>query len=262
MAGNGARFEGKVALVTGAARGIGRAIALRLAEDGADVVAAGLHLDGVEKVAEEVRGLGRGALAIEVDVTSLAALEAMARKVEDECKRADILVPNAGLIRPNPFGKVTEEDWDISFDVNAKGLFFTMQTVAPLIPDGGTIINISSVAGRGAPTASPPYGASKAAVINLTQGAARALAGRKIRVNAVCPGYVQTDFQVGLDKQLGQETLGLESGELRKRWMSGNLLGSYSQPEDVAAAVAFLAGPEGANINAQAIHIDGGLIIF
>jgi NAD(P)-dependent dehydrogenase (short-subunit alcohol dehydrogenase family) len=137
-----------------------------------------------------------------------------------------------------------------------------MQTVAPLIPDGGVIVNISSVAGRGMPTASPPYGASKAAVINVTHSASRALAARKIRVNAVCPGYVQTDFQVGLDRTLGQEMLGLESGELRNRWMSGNLLGSFGTVDDVAAVVAFLVGPDAGNINGQAINVDGGLVIF
>lgn len=262
MSAEGARLEGKVALITGAARGIGRAIALRLAQDGADIAATGLHLEGVETVADEVRGLGRKAIAVEADVSSLADLDAMAKAVADEFGRVDILVCNAGLIRPHPFGSVTEEDWDVSFDVNAKGVFFTMQSVAPMISDGGAIVTISSVAGRGTPTASPPYGASKAAVINVTQTTARALAGRKIRVNAVCPGFVQTDFQVGLDKQLGQDMLGLESGELRKRWMSGNLLGSYGTPEDVAAAVAYLVGPEAGNINAQAIHMDGGLVIF
>jgi meso-butanediol dehydrogenase/(S,S)-butanediol dehydrogenase/diacetyl reductase len=248
-------------LITGAARGIGRAIALRLAEDGADIAAAGLHLEGVEAVAAEVRAMDRKALAIEADVTSLADIEAMAEAVADEFGRVDILVCNAGLIRPNPFGQVTEEDWDVTFDVNAKGVFFTLQTVAPLVPDGGVIITISSVAGRGMPTASPPYGASKAAVINVTHNASRALAARKIRVNAVCPGYVQTDFQVGLDRKLGQEVLGLEPGELRKRWMSGNLLGSFGTVDDVAAAVAFLVGPEAGNINGQAINIDGGLVM-
>ena len=151
MTAKGARLEGKVALITGAARGIGRAVALRLAEDGADVAAVGVHPDGVEALADEVRAMDRKALAVGADVSSLADLETMAKAVADEFERVDILVCNAGLIRPHPFGQVTEEDWDVSFDVNAKGVFFTMQTVAPLIPDGGTIINISSVAGRGTP---------------------------------------------------------------------------------------------------------------
>jgi len=262
MTGDGRRLESKVALVTGAARGIGRAIALRLAEDGADIAAAGLHLDGVKAVADEVRAMDRKALAIEADVTSLTALQAMAEATASGFGRVDILICNAGLIRPNPFGQVTEEDWDVSFDVNAKGVFFTMQTIAPLIPDGGTIINIASVAGRGMPTASPPYAASKAAVINVTHIVARALAARQIRVNAVCPGYVETDFQVGLDRELGQERLGLEPGELRKRWMSGNLLGRCGTVDDVAAVVAFLVGPEAGNINGQAINVDGGLVMF
>jgi NAD(P)-dependent dehydrogenase (short-subunit alcohol dehydrogenase family) len=192
--GPGALF-GQVALVTGAGRGIGRAICLKLASEGADIAVATLTDSRGEEVAREVRELGRSAVAMHVDVASLASIRSMVGLAREAFGRVDILVCNAGLIRPNPFGSVSEGDWDVSFTVNAKGLFFTMQEVAPLIPDGGVIVTIASVAGRGTATASPPYAASKAAVINVTQTTARALAPRRIRVNAVCPAGVATDFQ-------------------------------------------------------------------
>jgi NAD(P)-dependent dehydrogenase (short-subunit alcohol dehydrogenase family) len=181
----------------------------------------------------------------------------MAQRVEAEFGRVDILVNNAGLIRPAPFGKVTEEDWDVSFAVNARGLYFCMQVVAPLIPDGGVIVNLGSTAGRGTPTGSPPYAASKAAVINVTQTTARALASRKVRVNAVCPGAVDTAFQTGL-----AERLGLDPRETIRRWETSNPMGRAAQPEEIAEAIAYLASPAAALISGQTLNIDGGTVIY
>jgi meso-butanediol dehydrogenase/(S,S)-butanediol dehydrogenase/diacetyl reductase len=248
---------GKIALVTGAGRGIGRAVSMQLASEGADIVVATLDASHGAAVADEIH-----AIAIQVDVASIASIRSMVRETRESLGRVDILVCNAGLIRPNPFGSVTEDDWDVSFAVNAKGLFFTMQEVAPLIPDGGAIVTVASVAGRGTATASPPYAASKAAVINVTQTTARALAPRRIRVNAVCPAAVATDFQFELDRSLGVEREGLLPGEFLRRAAEENPLGRIGTPEDIAEAVAFLAGPRAGWISGQTVNIDGGIVIF
>ncbi len=256
------RYEGKTALVTGGAQGIGRAIALRLATEGASVVVADVNLDGASGVAEEIAAAGGTAHAVLVDVTSVASIEAMTRAAVEQLGRIDVLVCNAGLIRPGPFGAVTEADWDITFAVNARGLFFTMQAAAPHIPDGGAIVTIGSIAGRGTPTNSPPYAASKAAVINVTQTTARALAPRRVRVNAICPGAVDTEFQARLDREWGQARQGLPAGELKRRWEAGNPLGRYGRPDEIAAAVAYVASDEAGLMTGQAINIDGGTVIF
>ncbi len=255
-------FENKVALVTGGGQGIGRAIALRLAADGAVVVIADLHPDKAIAVSGEIVVAGGTAIGLGVDVQSVDQIEVMVRRAVETYGRIDVLVNNAGLIRPNPFGTVTEADWDVSFDVNAKGTFFCMQAAAPHMPDGAAIINIASVAGRGTATGSPPYAASKAAVINVTQTTARAVGSRRIRVNAVCPGFVQTDFQRGLDAELGQQRFGLPEGELARRWAASSLLGRLGTAEEIAGAVAYLAGPEAGLITGQTMNLDGGVVIY
>lgn len=251
------RLLGKVLLVTGAGQGIGRATALRLAAAGADVIAADVNQTTARQVAAEVSHLGRRGVPVVVDVASVERLRTLRDVADREFGRVDILVNSAGLIRPHGFGQVTEEDWDTTFAVNARGLFFTMQVVAPLIPDGGVIVNIGSVAGRGTLSSSPPYGASKAAVINVTQTTARALALRGIRVNAVCPGVVDT----ALIRRLAVEQ-GFDSGEAIRRWESGNPMGRVAQADEIAAAVEYLASPEAALITGQTLNVDGGSVMY
>ena len=252
-------LEGKVAVVTGAAQGNGRAIALRFARDGAAVVINDIDATGADAVVSEITPSGR---AISV-VGDVAAEETWARIVAaavDDLGGLDILVNNAGLIRPTRFGQVTETDWDLTIAVNARSVLFGTQAAAAVMASGASIVNISSIAGRGAPTLSPPYAASKAAVISLTISAARALAPRGIRVNAVCPGIIDTAFNWKLDELLGQQEQGLPPGEfLRRRWETVPL-GRIGTPDDVAGVVAFLVGPDAAYVTGQSLNVDGGLV--
>jgi meso-butanediol dehydrogenase/(S,S)-butanediol dehydrogenase/diacetyl reductase len=255
----GLPLAGKVALVTGAGQGNGRAIALRLAADGAAIGVNDLNGDSAQATATEIERSGRRSLEAAADVSQLADVRAMVARVVAELGRLDILVNNAGLIRVNPFGAVSEQDWDVTFGVNARGLFFCSQEAAQVMPPGSTIINISSTAGRGVPSLSPPYAASKAAVINLTQNCARALAASGIRVNAVCPGIIDTDFNHRLDRLIGVEQQGLAPGEFLRQRAQTVLMKRLGTADEVASVVSFLAGPDSSYITGQSINVDGGI---
>jgi meso-butanediol dehydrogenase/(S,S)-butanediol dehydrogenase/diacetyl reductase len=250
-----------VALVTGAGQGIGRATALALAEAGADVAVNDVRADAAAAVAGEVRARGRRAVAVAADVTRVPEIDGMLRRVVEGLGRLDVLVNNAGLIRPTPFGQVSERDWDDTFAVNARGLFFCMQAAAPLLAPGGVIVNVSSIAGRGSASLSPPYAASKAAVLSLTQQAARALAPRGIRVNAVCPGIVETDFNRRLDDVIGVRQQGLAPGEFLKQRAAAIPLGRLADPAEIARVIVFLASPAAGYITGQAVTVDGGFLM-
>lgn len=256
---------GKVALVTGAGQGNGRAIALRLARAGADVAVNDLREDTSTAVAAEIRALGRRAIAIPADVAVVSQIEVMLRRTVDELGRLDVVVNNAGFIRPNPLGAVTEEDWDATFAVNARGLFFCLQSASRIMIEqgSGTIINVASVAGRASTnlSLSPPYAASKAAVINITQQAARALAKHNVTVNAVCPGLIDTAFNWKIEEDVGVKQLGLPYGEYLRQRTAGVPLGRIGQPEDVANVVAFLASPNASYLTGQSLNVDGGIVV-
>jgi NAD(P)-dependent dehydrogenase (short-subunit alcohol dehydrogenase family) len=259
-----ATLAGQVALVTGAGQGIGHAIALALAGAGADVLVNDVRAAAAADTAGAVEALGRRSLALPADVGVVGEVEAMVARAGGAFGRLDVLVNNAGLIRPRPFGQVTERDWDETFAVNAKGLFFCMQAAAPLIArgGGGVILNLASIAGRGSATLSPPYAASKAAVISLGQQAARALASRNVRVNAICPGIVDTDFNRRLDELIGVQQQGLPKGEFLRQRAAAVPLGRLGEPEDVAGLVVFLASPAARYITGQAVTIDGGYLMY
>lgn len=257
----GPPLGGRVALVTGAGRGIGRATALALADAGADIAVNDVRVDAARAVAAEVQGRGRRALVVAADVARLPEIEAMVQRTAGTLGRLDVLVNNAGLIRPTPFGQVSERDWDDTFAVNARGLFFCMQVAAPLMASGAVIVNVSSIAGRGTASLSPPYAASKAAVLSLTQQAARALAPRGIRVNAVCPGIVDTEFNWRLDDLIGVRQQGLAPGEFLRQRAAAVPLGRLADPLDVARVIVFLASPEAAYITGQAVTVDGGFLM-
>ena len=256
-------LAGQVALVTGAAQGNGYAIARRLAACGAAIAVNDLRLDGAEKVADEIRASGGRAVALAADVSVVAEIDHLVERTVAELGQLDILVNNAGLIRANLFGSVTEEDWDKTMAVNARGLLFCMQAAARvMIPRGsGRIVNIASIAGRGGQSYSPPYAASKAAVISLTHQAARAVAKNGITVNAVCPGIINTDFNWRLDEELGVKQQGLAKGELLRRRVEIVPLGRIGTPEDVANIVAFLCSSSASYMTGQSVTVDGGIIV-
>ncbi|MBI4562086.1 MAG: glucose 1-dehydrogenase [Candidatus Rokubacteria bacterium] len=254
------RLAGKTAVVTGAGRGIGRAIALRLAREGTDVFVNDIDAASAGAVAAEVSTLGRRAEAVPGDVTEQAMVEGMVRRVAESRGRLDIMVANAGVVSARLAVDIPEAEWDRVMAVNAKGVFLCATAAARLMigQKSGKIITCASVAGHeGAPYLSH-YSASKFAVVGFTQALAKELARYGITVNAYCPGIVDTDMWRQLDRELGAQ-LGLAEGEAFKRNLRYVPLRRAETPEDVAGVVAFLAGPDADYITGQAINVDGGM---
>lgn len=256
------RLAKKVALVTGGAQGIGRAITLRLAKDGADVAIADLNLDNAQNVAKEVEALGCRAYALQVDVRSKEVVYEAVNKVFEEFGTIDILVNNAGVGLFNGIFDIDEQELDLQYEVNVKGLFFAMQATAVHMvkKNSGRIINIASQAGRRGEPFGLSYCMSKAAVISMTQSAALALAPNKINVNAVAPGVVDTPFWEKVDK-IFAKLQNIPEGEPKRRAVEAIPLGRIEQPEDVANVVAFLAGPDSGYMTGQTVNVDGGNVL-
>lgn len=258
------RLENKAALVTGSGKGIGRAIALKLAEEGADVLATDMNLELAEGTASAVRELGREARAMEVDVADPSQIQEVAAIVEREFAAPfEIMVNNAGIQRLKEVFDITPEEWDLVQTINARGTFFGMQAAANLMKERGrgTIINTASIAGREGSPLYAPYCASKAAVISLTKSFALALAPYGVRVNSVGPGIVDTDLWDEQDATLAQMQ-GLKQGEPKARRIDQVPLGRAAVPKDVADAVAFLASDDADYITGECIHITGGLFML
>ncbi|MHB1131481.1 MAG: SDR family NAD(P)-dependent oxidoreductase [Chloroflexota bacterium] len=253
------RLQGKVALVTGAGRGIGRAIALQLAGDGADVALVDLDGSTAEQVAEEVRAHGRRALAARVDVTQRAEIKQFADRAAAELGRLDILVANAGIAKVKDWLELDDADLDGLFGVNIKGVIYAGQAVAPYLMKqrGGTIINIASVAAKLGRPLYMHYGASKAAVVNLTRAQAMSLAPYGVTANSVCPGIVDTKMWEYLDEAIGQAE-GRPKGETLKQRITTIPLGRVEVPEDVAKVVGFLASDDAGYMTGQSVIVDGG----
>ena len=253
----------RVAIVTGAANGIGRATAEALARAGAHVVAADVDAAGAEACAAAVAKAGRKSLALALDVGDLAAIDVMVRRTVEGFGQVDILVNNAGVTRRADIMDLNEADWDRIFRINAKGVFFCLQRVArEMIPRRrGVIVNVASIAGKGfAGTSNAIYAASKGAVISLTKIAALQLAPHDIRVNAICPGTTVTALSQDNLRTRAQQS-GVAVEEMERRRNAAIPLGRPNDPEDVAALAVFLASPGARNITGQSYNVDGGVVL-
>ena len=254
------RLKDKIALVTGAAQGIGKAIALRFAQEGADVIVNDVNIDTAQKTADEISKLGCRSLVIVADVSSSKEVEEMKKRVEKEFgPRLDILVNNAGIAKILPFTETTEEIWDKILNVNLKGTFLCCRAFVPWMIERkyGKIINMSSKSGKVANTWFAAYCVSKFAIIGLTQSLALDLAPHGINVNAICPGIVFTPHWDELQKQYARKR-DMPVEKVRE-YLTGKIpLGRPQEPEDVAAVAAFLASEESSYITGQAINVTGG----
>ena len=261
--GSSPRLTGKIAAITGAGQGIGRETVLRLAREGASIFASDIREDLLEKLESDLAATNAIIATRIFDAARAADAPSFVEAVIEQYGRIDIMVNNAGGIRTQPFPDVTEEIWDWTLNLNLKGPFFYMQEAAKpmMVQKSGTIINIASVAGiAGGMTYSPPYAASKAAIINLTKVAAANLAAHGVTVNAVAPGIVETAFNWTLDDLIGVQQMGLAPGEFMERRRDSIPLGRLQQPQNIANVVAFLAGPDASEMTGETVVVSGGLV--
>lgn len=245
-------LHGKIALVTGASRGIGRAIALELAQSGADVaVNYATNQEKAEAVADDIRSYGRKAFVVQANVASASEVDNMVKEVVKEFGRLDILVNNAGITRDNLLIRMKEDEWNEVIDTNLKSVFNCIKAVTRTMMKQryGRIVNLASVVGVMGNAGQANYVAAKAGVIGLTKTVARELASRGITVNAVAPGFIETDM----------------TGELAENVQEAMLaqipLGRFGEPEDVARVVRFLVSDDAKYMTGQTIHVDGGMVM-
>lgn len=245
-------LEGKVALVTGSGRGIGRAIALKLAAQGAKVVVNyQKNAAAAQEVVETIKASGGEAVAIQADVSKFAEAQALVKAAVDTFGRLDILVNNAGTTRDNLIALMKEEEWDVVLNTNLKSAWNMSKAASRIMMKQrfGRIVNITSVSGLAGQAGQSNYSASKAGLIGLTKALAKELGPRNITVNAVAPGFVPTDLTADLP------------AELKEAMLKMTPLGRFGTPEDVANAVAFLVSDEAAYITGQVLSVDGGLVM-
>jgi 3-oxoacyl-[acyl-carrier protein] reductase len=246
-------LTGKTAIVTGGSRGIGKAIAMELAQAGADVAIfyAG-NLVAAEETTSAIQKAGRRALSLQIDVSKREQVENGIKKVHDFFGRIDILVNNAGIVRDNLLMRMKEEEWDQVIEVDLKSVFLCTKAIIRIMTKqrSGRIINLSSiVATKGNPGQSN-YAAAKGGVVSFTRAVAKELAGRGITVNAVAPGFIETDMNASLGEEWKKQVLGMIP------------LGYAGTPEDVAKTVKFLASEDARYITGQVLHVDGGMVIY
>jgi NAD(P)-dependent dehydrogenase (short-subunit alcohol dehydrogenase family) len=245
------RLAGKVAVVTGGGSGIGRGIALAMAREGADIAIPDIQVLNAEKVAGEVKELGRKVIAMKTDVTSSADVRAMVDRVREALGKVDILVNNAGIEKRAPFLEITPDDWRRQLDVNLSGTFYCTQAVTrEMAKHGyGRVVNISSVAGLIGPIDLAAYGAAKAGIVGLTRAAALDLADYGITVNAIAPGPVETELM-----------LGAWTAEALKERPQHGAIPRFGTVDEIAHAALFLASPESGFITGVTISVDGGAV--
>jgi meso-butanediol dehydrogenase/(S,S)-butanediol dehydrogenase/diacetyl reductase len=253
--------EGGAALVTGAGRGIGRAIALRLARDGRDVAVNDLEPEAASRTAGEIADLGGNVVALPGDVTDRDTVFGLAADAADEFGRLDVLVNNAGIVQVKPLVEVEPQELEQLFRVNVHAVLYGLQAGFEQMRErGGTIINAASIAGREGQANLGPYSATKFGVVGLTQAAAKEFAGHGITVNAYCPGIVGTDMWEFIDQRLGGY-LGLGPGQARQRYASAALLDRVEEPAEVAGLVSYLASADAGFVTGQSVVVDGGIVL-
>ena len=243
-------LENKIALVTGAARGIGQAIALQLAADGADLALCDVKAEWLDDTAAKVKALGRRAECYAMNVADGAAVGEAVAKVAADFGRIDVLINNAGITRDTLLIRMSEEDWDAVLDVNLKGAFLVTKAVVKFMMKqrAGAIVNIASVVGIMGNAGQANYTASKAGLIALTKTTAKELGSRNVRVNAIAPGFIHTAMTDKLSEPIKEAMLKMVP------------LGRLGEPEDVAKAVAFLASDAAAYVNGQTLAVCGGMV--
>jgi 3-oxoacyl-[acyl-carrier protein] reductase len=248
------RLSGKVAVVTGASKGIGAAIAKQLAADGARVVVNyATSREGADKVVKDIREAGGEAIAVGASIPKEAEIEKLFAETQSAYGKVDVLVNNAGVYAFAPLEKITVDEYRRQYDTNVLGLLLTTKAALPYFPDeGGSVINISSVASTLAPPASSVYSSTKGAVDTITKALAKELAARKIRVNAINPGFVVTE---------GVHSAGIAGSDFERGAVAATPLGRAGQPEDIAPPVAFLASDEARWITGETIFVSGGAAI-
>ncbi len=254
------QLAGKSAIITGAGRGIGKATALRFGREGADVLVPDLDLQTSQETARQIQALGRKGIPMQMDVRRMADIQRMVETALREFGQIDILVNNAGITQVRDPLNLTEEDWDRTLSINAKGAFFCMQAVAREMVKRkrGVILNAASISGRSGKPMLVDYCASKFAVVGMTQGMALALAKHGIRVNAVAPGIVDTDMWASIDREWSALE-GQPAGTVKRARVAAIPLGRIETPEDVANLYAFLASDEASYITGQTYNVCGGL---
>jgi 3-hydroxybutyrate dehydrogenase len=259
------KLQNKIALITGGGRGIGRAIALAFAREGADVAVAARSVDQVEQVAQEItEQLSTKALPIVCDVSDVASVEGMFARVAEHFGRApDILVNNAGVAESAPLTRTSDELWHRHLAINLSGTFYcTRAALPPMIERGwGRVINIASIAGKiGAPYIAA-YSASKHGVLGLTRSVALEVAAKGITVNAICPGYVDTDMTTNAVENITKKT-GIQAEQAMESIKKMSPQNRLVEPEEVAALALLLASEKGRGIHGQAINVDGGTVLY
>lgn len=247
------QLEGKVAIVTGAGQGIGRATALTLARQGADVVVAEMVEQRIDGVVREIEGLGRRAHGVRVDVTRNDQVAEMVRQAAERMGRIDILVNNAGTDIVKDAVDMTDDEWNIQIDVNLKGTFYCCRAAVPQMKEGGAIVNIASVAGWVCYPRGTAYAAAKAGVMGFTRSLAGEVARKGLRVNAIAPGPIDTP--------LAHEVLDSMPPQQKEALLNGVVLGRWGKPEEIAAAVAFLASDAASYITGETLSVSGGLFM-